>query len=142
MQNLSNSPVTKSAALHAERIRAKDQARAAQAAPERPADKSTAQLYAERALAGVQADEALRQEAYQNDKRARGEWVPGDEPEAEEEDLEEYDEEEYEGDDEDPPKTTAELYARRVRGTYSAEGAAARVAHKSVVLTAGRVIIM
>jgi hypothetical protein len=78
--------VTDSAAAHAERIQARDKAKAKAKAQRGPADdRQTCEIYAERALAGARADEALREQARKNEARARGEWVPGEEPDVEEE---------------------------------------------------------
>lgn len=83
-----NPPATPSAMMHAERIRAGEQASAAK--QDGPAGQSTAEMYAARILPGYKADEALREEARRNELRARGTWVPGDD------DLEEDEPEEVE----------------------------------------------
>jgi hypothetical protein len=70
--------ITGSAAIHAERIRARDAERAAEV-KERDG-RQTAEIYGERVLAGYRADEELRRQADLNARRARGQWVPGDEP--------------------------------------------------------------
>lgn len=124
-----NRPVAPTAAAHAERIRARAEERAATA--EEPDGRPTWERYADRALAGARADEALRQEARKNELRARGLWVPGDEPEAdEEEEFEEPEEEVEEADEEAEPKTTAEVYAARERARQRAEHGAILKAHQ------------
>lgn len=82
-----NRPVSATAAAHAARIRAGEEARAAK--PDTPAGQSTAEIYAARILPGYRADEALREQARQADLRARGRWVPGDDAEDEEDEAEE-----------------------------------------------------
>lgn len=114
-----------SAAIHAERIRAREaeRAKAAESAVRDP--RQTFEVYAERAAAGARADEALRLEAERRAKRARGEWVPGDGEEDDDQAEEEYEEpaEDVEEDveDEEGPVDTAELYARRERKRIAAE---------------------
>lgn len=77
-------PVTPSAVMHAERIKARD-AKRAKADPG-PADtRQTYEIYGERAAAGARADEDVRQQALLNDRLARGEWVPGTAEDDEEE---------------------------------------------------------
>ncbi|MEU0069541.1 hypothetical protein ABZ027_08350 [Streptomyces sp. NPDC006332] len=121
--------VTGSAAQHAERLRAREAERAA-AGQERDG-RQTAEIYGERAAAGWRADEALREQARRNDARARGEWVPGDEPEDVVDD-EEFEDAEEEGDLEDgeEPVSTAELYARRERARQQAGHRSAQAAHR------------
>lgn len=130
-----NPPVTQSAATHAERIRAREQ----RAVGRKPAvGQSTAELYGARALALVQADEELREEARRNDMRARGQWVPGDADEyddGEDYEVEEYEEEMAEDDEEERPVTTAERYAAIETERRTAERAATLAAHKSAVRT-------
>lgn len=115
MANHVNPPVSGTAAAHAARIRAGEEARAVK--PAADAGQTTAQRYAARALAGAQADEALREEARRNDRRARGQWVPGDEEEEldaeldEEEAEAEFEDEEEEDGEEEQPLSTAERYA-------------------------------
>ena len=116
--------VTGSAAIHAERIRAAEAERAGRA--QTPTAPSTAEHYAARILPGYRADAELRRQAAINDKRARGEWVPGDESadadETEDEDFEvEVDEEEG---DEEEVLSTADRYAARERERIKAERAA------------------
>lgn len=130
-------PAMASAAAHAERIRQAAEERD-QAPAELPEGVTTVQLYAERALAGVRADEALRKQARDNDRRARGEWVPGVEDDAEEADEHE-DEPDDEPDDVEPkaeddePVPTWEQYAARERERIAAGRAATRVAHRGAV---------
>lgn len=123
-------PVTASAAMHAERIKAGEQARA-KAAAER-SGRQTAQIYGERAAAGHRADEALREAARLGELRARGVITPDPEPEDLEDDEGQDDEVLDEVDEEEAP-STAELYARRERARQKAEHAATLVAHKSIV---------
>ncbi|MFD4790537.1 hypothetical protein ACFWN1_26490 [Streptomyces sp. NPDC058459] len=115
--------ITGSAAMHAERIKAREAARA-KAADERD-NRPTHEVYAERAAAGARADEALRERARMDELRARGVISDDSEPdEAEEYDVEEYEEEVVEDDDEEgQPVSTAELYARRERERQKAEHA-------------------
>ncbi|TXJ80680.1 hypothetical protein E2C11_11065 [Streptomyces lavendulae] len=72
-----NRPVTPSAARHAALIRERD-ARKAKEKGGQADGRQTYELYAERALAVARADEELRRQAAENDRRARGQWVPGD----------------------------------------------------------------
>ncbi len=67
--------ITGSAAIHAARIRAREEERTA---ARKPDGRQTFERYADRARARAQADEELRQQALLNDRLARGEWVPGD----------------------------------------------------------------
>jgi hypothetical protein len=124
--------------MHGERIRARAEAKAK--AQRGQADgRQTSEIYAERALAGARADEALRRQAEENARRARGEWVPGDGPEDVEEEydvVEEYDEETDDEDEE--PKSTAEIYARRERERIKAERAANLRAQAGAVQTMGQ----
>lgn len=134
-----NPPVTASAALHAERIRARDTERAA--AAKTPDARQTYEIYGERAAAGARADEEARRQALLNDRRARGEWTPGDEPEADEDQDDEYDDTEEETDvedEEDTPLSTAEMYAARERERQAAERAANVRAHAGMVRTMDR----
>lgn len=87
MTNPSNPPVTASAEMHAARIRARD-AKRAESAEGRPGGRQTFEIYGERALAGARADAAARERAARNDLRARGQWVPGDAPDADDEETE------------------------------------------------------
>ncbi|WP_019072393.1 hypothetical protein [Streptomyces hokutonensis] len=123
-----NRPVIASAALHAERIRAAEQQRA-EAPRATRTGQSTAERYAERALAGHRADEELRTRARMNELRARG--VIGADPEPDDE--EEYDDtdevEEYEEEGEQPV-STAERYARRERERQEAGRHAALAARR------------
>ncbi|GAB2946676.1 hypothetical protein [Streptomyces heilongjiangensis] len=123
-----NPPVTATADLHAERLRARDVERA-KSGQGRPDGRQTWEIYGERALAGARADAAARKRAERSDRRARGEWVPGDEETDEAEGLDEEDvDDEYEETDEveedEAPVSTAELYARRERQRQRAERAA------------------
>ncbi|MFG2948165.1 hypothetical protein [Streptomyces adustus] len=127
--------ITGSAAIHAERIQARD---AELAAAQKPDGRQTFERYAERALARARADEELREQARLNDMRVRGQWVPGDEPEDQEDDgVEEVEEEDVE-DEEDAPTSTAELYARRERERQAAERKANVRAHAGMVQTMDR----
>lgn len=133
-----NPSTTASAALHAERIRAGEQARPAKQGG--PAGRSTAERYADRILPGYAADEALREEARKSELRSRGVWVPGDEEPVEELDEDgemEFEEEELE-DEEPAPPTTAERYAAREMKRRAAEHEANLVAQKSVGWVAPR----
>ncbi|MGW1503757.1 hypothetical protein ACWCQW_35395 [Streptomyces mirabilis] len=135
MTNPANPPVTASAAAHAARIRAgEEEFRAARS--DAPAGQSTAERYAARALAGAQADEALREEARRNDLRARGQWVPDDEEELDEEEAEaEFEDEGEEDDEEAQPLSTAERYAAMERKRQAAERKATLKAHRGAVQT-------
>lgn len=138
MANHVNPPVSGTAAAHAARIRAGEEARAAK--PAAAAGQTTAQRYAARALAGTQADEALREEARRNDRRARGQWVPGDEEELdaeldEEEAEAEFEDEEEEDGGEEQPLSTAERYAAVERERRAVERKATVKAHRGAVQT-------
>lgn len=64
--------ITGSAAIHAERIRARDAAREQESGERRvPEGRQTFEVYGERALAGARADEAARRRAEEADRRAR-----------------------------------------------------------------------
>ncbi|MFD9099310.1 hypothetical protein [Streptomyces collinus] len=105
---------TSSAAAHAERIRAREQA-----ATERKAaptgGQSTAERYAAQVLPGYHADEELREQARLNEMRARGRWVPGDQ----DDDTEEAEEQEQP--------------AAAVDPTDNPERRSARAAHRGAV---------
>jgi hypothetical protein len=104
-----NPPVTDSAARHAARIRERDAQRAK--TDDKPRDtRQTYEVYAERALAGARADQALRDEARRNDARARGEWLPSDGPD---DDSESEAEETAEFDPKDSPERRAAKVAWR-----------------------------
>jgi len=129
MRNPSSRPVTSSAVAHAERIRAGETERAQhQQAP----TGTTAEHYAERALAGHRADEELRMRARMNELRARGVIGADEEPDDEEEydDTEQVEEFEEEPEDDDENVSTAELYARRERARQRAEHKATVAAHR------------
>lgn len=112
MRNPSNPPVGASAEAHAARIRARDTKRAG-TVEEGTDARQTHEIYAERALAGARADAAARERAAMNDRRARGQWVPGDES------LDDTEEE-----TEEPPEFDAK---------DSPERRAAKVAHRGIV---------
>jgi hypothetical protein len=124
-----NPPTTPSAALHAERIKARTKSK-----EQAPAGQSTAEQIASRILPGYRADEALREEARKRELQARG-IVSADE------DLEgEVDEEEGvepEDEEEDETLSTAERYAARERKRQTAERKATLAAHKGAVQTTG-----
>lgn len=80
-----------------------------------------------------------------NDKRARGEWVPGDEEDVEAEDeVEEYDDPEeveedvVEEETDDAPRPTWELYAERERERQKHEHELIRAAKRGVAQEATR----
>ncbi|MET8169299.1 hypothetical protein ABZT34_34460 [Streptomyces sp. NPDC005329] len=125
-------PVTPSATMHGERIRALTEQRAARTGGQH-GGRQTAEVYAERAAAGVRADEALRERARLSELRALGGITPDPEPEEDVED--EYVEYEYEEDGEpevETPKSTADMYAEREMARQRAERAATLAAHRSV----------
>ncbi|MFF8954094.1 hypothetical protein ACF09I_35655 [Streptomyces sp. NPDC014940] len=107
-----NPPVGASAAAHAARLRERD-AKADAGTTRRADGRQTYEVYAERALAQVRADEELRRRAEENDRRARGQWVPGDD------DQDDDDAEETEEQETDP--------------TDNPERRSARAAHRGVV---------
>jgi hypothetical protein len=136
MTNLSNPPVTASAAAHAERIRQAGQQRAA--VTPAAGGQQTYERYAARILPGYQADEAARERARLNELQARGVIsAEADEPDIDED---EADQEEVPEDEADIPLTAAEIYAARALGRSSAEGRAAAVAWKGTT-TGGALIV-
>jgi hypothetical protein len=98
-------PVTASATMHAERLKARD-AKRAKADDAHTDTRQTYEIYAERAAAGARADEALRERAKLNELRARGMSVPGDEADVDEDD-EEREEVEESADPTDNPERRA-----------------------------------
>lgn len=134
MRDPSWPPVTPSAAVHAERIRARTEVRAEEE-PGTTAGQSTAARIAARILPGYKADEALREQARLGELRARGVITAADEePDPDEgEEYEVLDEEEIDEDDveeDDEPVSTAERYARRERQRQQAEHQATLAAHR------------
>jgi hypothetical protein len=130
--------ITGSAAIHAERIKARDAERAA-GTKERDG-RQTAEIYGERAAAGYRADEELREAARLGELRARGIITPDPEPETaveeDDEGTDEYEEDEVVEED-DEPTSTAERYARRERERIKAERVANRRAWAGASWTLG-----
>ncbi|MGW3024513.1 hypothetical protein [Streptomyces sp. NPDC001221] len=122
-----NPPTTRSAALHAERIRAAEEERTAS---ERKDGRQTYEVYAERALEQARADEELREGARMRELQARGVISAA-------EDLDEEDEEFEPEDEEEKPPSTAERYAAVELKRREAEHQANLVAHRGAVQTIG-----
>ncbi|MFJ2964249.1 hypothetical protein ACIPIC_18360 [Streptomyces collinus] len=121
MTNHAIPPVTGSAAVHAERIRAREE-RAEERTP--PTGQSTAERIAARILPGYRRDEELREQARLGELRARG-IISAEDDEPDVDEVEEYEEEpEAEGDAEEAPLTTAERYAAVEMERREAEHAA------------------
>ncbi|WP_327401987.1 hypothetical protein OG194_18805 [Streptomyces sp. NBC_01288] len=131
MRNPSNPPVSASAVMHAERIRAREQSRSTDQGAA-PAAQSTAERYAARILPGYRADAELREQARMRELVARGVITPESDVEEDDEAYEEYEEEEVDEDveEEAEPKTTAELYAAREQARQRAEHKATVAAHR------------
>lgn len=116
-----NRPVTASAAAHAERIRAGEEAR--QAAAKGRDSRQTYEIYGERAAADARADEELRHAARLRELQARGVLIADAEEseDLEDEDVDEEYEEEADVDEDEVPVSTAERYARQERAKIKAE---------------------
>ncbi|MEU5281125.1 hypothetical protein AB0G87_32495 [Streptomyces asoensis] len=106
-------PVSASAAMHAERLKAREAKRAKVADITAATEtRQTSERYAERALAGARADEALRRRAAENDRRARAEREAADAAEADE--FEEEGEDESAGPRKYPERRSAEAAHRGI----------------------------
>ncbi|MFH9938545.1 hypothetical protein ACH4OT_04380 [Streptomyces murinus] len=104
-----NRPVTPSAARHAALIRERE-ARKAKENSDQADSRQTFERYAERALAVARADEEMRRQAEENDRRARAEREAVDAAEVDE--SEEEGEEQAAGLGKNPERRSAEAAHR------------------------------